>query len=398
MILQKEFFSVGEITSLIKDTLEKNFSDISVIGEISNFKSHTSGHWYFTLKDSVAQISCTMWKGLNSYVFFTPQDGMKIIVKGRITVYPPRGNYQMDVRSMQPAGTGDLQLAFEALKNKLFQEGLFDEENKQEIPDMPEKVGLITSKEGAAVRDMFSVAKRRFPMVQLFLIPVLVQGAGAAEQIAAAIDEMNNINEVDVIVIARGGGSIEDLWCFNEEIVARAIYRSGIPVVTGIGHEIDFTIADFVADLRAATPTAAMEIILPEQDEVVNYISSVQESIHDAVIDNITEYRDTITDYLSSRSFSLPLDRVRQSGQRLDYETMRFNNGFNTFFKSTATSITHIVEKIKLHDPEKIKKKGFVLVRQGDKFVGRGSDLSENKAFEMHFFDKKVIVKDNGKS
>lgn len=396
--MQKEFFSVGEITSLIKDTLEKNFSDISVIGEISNFKSHTSGHWYFTLKDSVAQISCTMWKGLNSYVFFTPQDGMKIIVKGRITVYPPRGNYQMDVRSMQPAGTGDLQLAFEALKNKLFQEGLFDEENKQEIPDMPEKVGLITSKEGAAVRDMFSVAKRRFPMVQLFLIPVLVQGAGAAEQIAAAIDEMNNINEVDVIVIARGGGSIEDLWCFNEEIVARAIYRSGIPVVTGIGHEIDFTIADFVADLRAATPTAAMEIILPEQDEVVNYISSVQESIHDAVIDNITEYRDTITDYLSSRSFSLPLDRVRQSGQRLDYETMRFNNGFNTFFKSTATSITHIVEKIKLHDPEKIKKKGFVLVRQGDKFVGRGSDLSENKAFEMHFFDKKVIVKDNGKS
>lgn len=396
--MQKEYFSVGEITSLIKDTLEKNFSDISVIGEISNFKAHTSGHWYFTLKDSAAQISCTMWKGLNSYVFFTPQDGMKIIVKGRITVYPPRGNYQMDVRSMQPVGTGDLQLAFEALKNKLFQEGLFDKENKVEIPDMPERIGLITSKEGAALRDMFSVAKRRFPMVQLSLIPVLVQGAGAAEQIAAAIDEMNNSGEVDVIVIARGGGSIEDLWCFNEEIVARAIYRSDIPIVTGIGHEIDFTIADFVADLRAATPTAAMEIILPDQSDVANYIGQLREAILETVLDNITDYRETITGYLSSRSFSLPLDRLRESAQRLDFETIRFNSGFNAFFKSTATSITHIVEKIKLHDPEKIKKKGFVLVRQGDKFVGRGSDLSENKAFEMHFFDKKISINDNGKS
>lgn len=396
--MQREYFSVSEITSLIKDTLEKNFSDLSVVGEISNFKAHSSGHWYFTLKDSGAQISCTMWKGLNSYVFFTPQDGMKIIVRGKITVYPPRGNYQMDVRSMQPVGTGDLQLAFEALKNKLLQEGLFDEEFKQEIPEMPERIGIITSREGAAIRDMFSVAKRRFPLVQLDLIPVQVQGAGAAEQIASALDQLNELNEVDVIILARGGGSIEDLWCFNEEIVARAIFRSELPVVTGIGHEVDFTIADFVADLRAATPTAAMELVLPDQSELSEDIISLTKYISDSVLAGINSKRELIQNFLSSRSFNRPIDRLRILNQKLDFEVMRFNNGFNVYFSEMAAGIKHLAEKIQLHDPEKIKKKGFVLVRQGDKFVGRGSDFFDEKDFEIHFYDKKLNINRNVKS
>jgi len=252
--------SVSELTKQIKLTLEENFSEVSVIGEMSNFKAHVSGHWYFNLKDANAVISCAMWKGLNNYVFFTPQDGMKIIVSGRITVYPPRGSYQIDVRSMKPAGVGELQAAFEMLKRKLADEGLFDEIHKKPMPSFPQKIGIVTAKDGAAFQDMISVAERRFPLVELVISPARVQGSGAAESIVESIKLLNKQKDIDLIIIARGGGSIEDLWAFNEEIVAREIFASKIPIITGIGHEVDFTISDFVADLRAPTPSAAMEI------------------------------------------------------------------------------------------------------------------------------------------
>lgn len=243
---EKQIFTVSELTQSIKFVLESAFENISVEGEISNFRSHISGHWYFNLKDENAVINCTMWRGLNNYVFFTPQDGMKVVVTGRITVYPPRGNYQIDVRSMKPAGEGELQAAFERLKQKLKAEGLFDEERKRNIPFFPNKIGIVTAIDGAAIRDMISVAERRFPLVELIIVPTKVQGSGAAEDIVDSLNKLNKLKDIDVIIVARGGGSIEDLWAFNEEIVARAIYKSRVPVITGIGHEIDFTIADFV--------------------------------------------------------------------------------------------------------------------------------------------------------
>ena len=215
----------------------------------------------FNLKDESAVVNCTMWKGVNNYVFFSPEDGMKVIVTGRVTVYPPRGSYQIDVRSMKPSGVGELQAAFERLKQKLYSEGLFDVEFKKEIPSFPKKIGLVTAADGAAVKDMISVARRRFPLIELLIVPTKVQGAGAAESIVKSINQLNLLKDIDVIILARGGGSIEDLWAFNEEIVARAIFKSKIPVISGVGHEVDFTIADFVADFRAATPSAAAELI-----------------------------------------------------------------------------------------------------------------------------------------
>ncbi len=220
----KSVLTVSEITKQIKQILETSFENISIIGEISGFKAHVSGHWYFNLKDANAVISCTMWKGVNNYVFFTPQDGMKVIITGRVTVFPPRGNYQIDVRSMKPAGAGELQGAFELLKQKLAAEGLFDIQKKKPVKAFNKKIGIVTAIDGAAFQDMKSVAERRFPLVELFVCPTKVQGVGAAENIVENIKELNKI-KLDVIILARGGGSIEDLWAFNEEIVAACDFQ-----------------------------------------------------------------------------------------------------------------------------------------------------------------------------
>ncbi len=291
MLFPDLVLTVSELTKQIKQTLEDGFSQISVEGEISNFKAHVSGHWYFNLKDANAVISCTMWKGLNSYVFFTPQDGMKIIVNGKISVYPPRGSYQIDVKSMKPAGVGELQAAFEKLKQKLSDEGLFDKEHKKEIPLFPEKIGIVTAIDGAAFRDMISVAKRRYPLAELIIAPSKVQGSGAAETIVESLERLNERDDIGVIILGRGGGSIEDLWAFNEEIVARAVYKSKIPVIAGIGHEIDFTIADFVADLRAPTPSAAMEIATPNMQEIIAFINEFSYNSTQFVSKIVLEFR-----------------------------------------------------------------------------------------------------------
>jgi exodeoxyribonuclease VII large subunit len=283
--------TVSEITKEIKQILEDGFTNVSIIGEISGFKAHVSGHWYFSLKDSNAIISCTMWKSMNNHVFFTPQDGMKVIVSGKITVYPPRGNYQVDVRSMRPSGAGELQAAFELLKQKLAAEGLFDQQYKKPIKAVSKKIGIVTAIDGAAFQDMKSVAERRFPLVELVVCPSRVQGTGAAENIAANIKELNTYKDIDVIILARGGGSIEDLWAFNEEIVAEAIFRSQIPIVTAIGHETDTCIADFVADLRAPTPSAAAEIVTAEKAQKLDFLRSVRRTLSNTLRHKTNEER-----------------------------------------------------------------------------------------------------------
>ncbi|MBI4667296.1 MAG: exodeoxyribonuclease VII large subunit [Nitrospinae bacterium] len=264
----RQVYTVAELTSELKDVIEGGFSSVWVEGEISNFKLYPSGHAYFTLKDEEAQVRAVMWKGLRNLLKFEPQDGDHVVCRGRLTVYEKRGEYQLSVEAMEPKGIGALQAAFEKLKEKLAAEGLFDLARKKPLPYIPWTVGIVTSPSGAVLRDMVRTINRRFPGLRIVFKPVAVQGEGAAQQIAAGIAEMNEYAKVDVIIAGRGGGSLEDLWAFNEEVVARAIAASRIPVVSAVGHETDFTIADFVADVRASTPTAAAEIIAPARVDV----------------------------------------------------------------------------------------------------------------------------------
>ena len=266
----KNILSISELTRLIKENLEKTFGEIWVEGELSNVRSPAaSGHYYFTLKDETSQLRAVLFRYMGRQVKFDLADGMLVICHGRISLYEPRGEYQLIIDYMEPKGLGALQLAFEQLKEKLRREGLFDPEHKRPIPFLPGRIGIVTSPTGAAIRDLLKVIGRRFPPMDILISPVRVQGEGAAREIAQAIDRLGRLGGIDVIIVTRGGGSLEDLWAFNEEIVARAIYGCPVPVISAVGHEIDFTIADFVADLRAPTPSAAGELAVPEKAELV---------------------------------------------------------------------------------------------------------------------------------
>jgi exodeoxyribonuclease VII large subunit len=387
-----QILTVSEITKEIRRTLEEGFDRVSVIGEISNFKAHYSGHWYFNLKDENAVINCTMWKGFNNLVFFTPQDGIKIIVNGRITVYPPRGNYQIDVRSMQPAGLGELQAAFESLKKKLSQEGLFDIKYKKEIPEIPKKIGIVTAVDGAAIKDILSVAERRFPLVELVITPTKVQGSGAAESIVRSIKQLNTGKDVDVIILARGGGSIEDLWAFNEEIVARAIFDSVIPVISGIGHEIDFTIADFVADLRAPTPSVAMELATPDKQDFVVFIDEFLYNASENISQLLERKQEVITNSLGSYGFRFLLERIRNNYQKLDGLISKNYQSIDKKSLITRNNISLLSKTIEAHDLNKSLKKGFALIKQNHKFISRKMNFDENLPATINFFDGEIKV------
>jgi len=271
----KKILTVTELTQQIKRYLEEGFENVWVEGEISNFRIPSSGHYYFTLKDDKSQIRAVVFRFMGRYLKFEPHDGLLVICRGRINVYESRGEYQLILDYMEPKGIGALQLAFEQLKEKLQKEGLFDPERKEPLPLLPQKIGIVTSPTGAAIKDLLNVIGRRFPNVGILINPVKVQGDGAAQEIARAIEELNHLAGIDVIILTRGGGSLEDLWAFNEEIVARAIYNSSIPVISAVGHEIDFTIADFVADLRAPTPSAAGELVVKDKVELINLLESL---------------------------------------------------------------------------------------------------------------------------
>ncbi|MCW8806236.1 MAG: exodeoxyribonuclease VII large subunit [Ignavibacteriaceae bacterium] len=388
----KQILTVSELTKEIRRTLEESFEQVSVIGEISNFKSHVSGHWYLSLKDSDAVINCTMWKGFNQYVFFTPQDGMKILVNGKLTVYPPRGSYQLDVRSMKPAGLGELQEAFEKLKKKLESEGLFDEKFKKPIPVFPNKIGIVTAIDGAAFRDLISVAKRRFPLAEIVIAPARVQGSGAAESVVKAIKQMNDHSDINVIIVSRGGGSIEDLWAFNEEIVARAIFKSKIPIISGVGHEVDFTITDYVADLRAPTPSVAMEIATPDINDIENFIidSFSKSSIH--IEEVIEEKIADVTSLYNSYGFRLPMEILNRKSQQVD---MSINSIVQSIEKSSMIydkKISLLSKSLEAYNVERSLKRGFVLVKQNSKFVTRASDFNREKKIQIKFFDGEITT------
>ncbi len=388
----EEILSVSELTKEIKITLEEGFSSLRVVGEISNFKAHYSGHWYFTLKDSGAQINCTMWKGVNNYVFFTPQDGMKVVITGRLSVYPPRGTYQLDVRSMKHAGEGELQIAFEKLKKKLSDEGLFRQETKQPIPRFPEKIGIVTAIDGAALKDMINVASRRFPLTELVVAASKVQGEGAAATIVKGIEELSKRDDIDVMIVGRGGGSLEDLWAFNEEEVARAIFASRIPIISGVGHEIDFTIADFVADFRAPTPSAAMELATPDKDEIFAFIDDFSYTNTNKIFEIIRDKKELVERLINSYGFRKPDEIIKYRAQIVDNLIYRIENSISSIVRENNNKLDLLKANIKTFDINSTLQKGFVLVHQEGKIVKRASDFERTKNTKLKFYDNEVSI------
>jgi exodeoxyribonuclease VII large subunit len=382
--------SITELTRGIKAIIEEEFNFVYVTGEISNFKDHSSGHFYFTLKDEKAQISAIMWSSRNKDLIFRPESGMKVTAKGRITLYETRGSYQIDVFEMLPAGEGELQMAFERLKQKLFDEGLFSDIHKKALPDFPGKVGVITSGTGAALQDFIRVTEKRFPVTELLLFPANMQGAGSAESVVKAIKQANkNYPEIEILVITRGGGSIEDLWTFNDEGLARAIFDSEIPVVSAIGHEIDFTICDFVSDLRAPTPSAAAEMIFPDKNELLRNLNDYGAVLRNMVRDklgNLKKFLDSIsgnyyirrvTDIINEYNFRL--DDIQRN---MDYEvTDRFKN-----IRNTLESSEKLLNSL---NPDMVLKRGFAMISipEKDKIITRKKMLPGNTTVKIKFYD-----------
>jgi exodeoxyribonuclease VII large subunit len=390
MATQPEILTVTAVTRHIKRLLEGNFPSLAVQGEISNFKLHTSGHAYFTLKDEGAQLSCVMWRSRVGGLAFTPEDGMKVIATGRITVYEPRGNYQCDVVSLRPLGVGELQVAFERLKAKLSGEGLFDAARKKPLPEYPSRIGIVTSPTGAALQDILNILGRRFPGVTVILNPVRVQGAGAAAEIAQAVDDFGRFGAVDVLIVGRGGGSLEDLWAFNEEVVARAIARSPIPIVSAVGHEVDFTIADFVADLRAPTPSAAAELVVRDRRELLEVVRNNWYTINDAVMTLVADARKRIRHLLESHALNRPVDRLHQNAQRLDELDRAITVAASHLFAMTRARQKSLGQRLAALDPRMTLKRGYTIVHRNGHIIPSRLLLKTADTVDVEFHDGTV--------
>jgi exodeoxyribonuclease VII large subunit len=337
---ERRVFSVSELTGAIRDLFTRNFTDILVEGEISNCRSAQSGHIYCTLKDERSQIRCVCFKNQLRLMKFRPEDGLHVTVRGSISVYEARGEYQIYVEHIEPVGLGALQLAFDQLKKRLDAEGLFAADRKKPLPLLPRCIGLITSPAGAAVRDVVRILRRRFYNVHITVYPVRVQGDGAAAEIVRALQFFNRRQSVDVLILARGGGSLEDLWTFNEEIVARAISNSVIPVISGIGHETDFTIADFVADVRASTPSAAAELVVQTRREFDKHIADLRTALSDQMRYRILVLSRRVHELAGRRGFRRPLDLLRQQRQRADELISRLAHGLRANIESSRKRFT----------------------------------------------------------
>lgn len=345
----RDIYSVTRLNREARSLLEGSFPLLWVEGEISNFSRPGSGHWYFTLKDEAAQVRCAMFRNRNAVLRFTPENGMHVLLRARISLYEARGEYQIIAEHMEEAGDGALRRAFELLKQRLQSEGLFKPEHKKALPHFPSQIGVITSPTGAAIRDILTTIRRRFPALPIIVYPTAVQGAGSAEQIANMIAVAGQRKECDVLVVARGGGSLEDLWAFNEEIVARAIYQCPLPIVTGIGHEIDFTIADFVADQRAPTPTAAAELITPNQYEILNRLQQQTARLQHLLQSRLHRAEEKLR--LLSRHIQHPGRRVQDWSQRLDEAQARLTNAISHQLRHSLSHVTQLRTRLQATNP-----------------------------------------------
>ncbi|MDD2581947.1 MAG: exodeoxyribonuclease VII large subunit [Desulfuromonadaceae bacterium] len=349
---EKTILTVSRLTALLRGVLEENFEQLWVQGEVSNLSYPSSGHCYFTLKDSGAQLRCVMFKNAVKNLKFRLTDGMALILRGRISVYDQRGEYQLICEYMEPAGIGALQTAFVQLKEKLAADGLFDESHKTSMPRFPRKIGVVTSPTGAAIHDIVNVLKRRFASLEVLLYPVRVQGEGAAVEIARAIDELNRMAGVDIVIVGRGGGSLEDLWAFNEEVVARAVYRSKIPIISAVGHETDWTICDFVADLRAPTPSAAAELVIASSDELRSQIGALSHRLRRSVETMLAAYDGRLQGLC--RALHDPRTMLGHLAQRMDDLTGRLDMGLAAAVSRRRDRFERLQDALQYNNPQGI--------------------------------------------
>lgn len=438
---EHRYLTVNALTKYIKRKFDADphLQDVLVKGEISNFKRHSSGHMYFTLKDEKARILAVMFSSQSRSMKFNPENGMKIIVKGDISVYEPSGQYQIYIKEMRPDGIGELFLAYEQLKKKLEAEGLFSPAHKQRIPAFPNTVGVITSPTGAAIRDVLTTIKRRYPIARIIVLPALVQGENAPASIVRAIEKANTINDMDVLIVGRGGGSIEELWAFNEEVVARAIYSSAIPIISAVGHETDFTIADFVADLRAPTPTGAAELAVPHIDELLERVLQRQTRLLRAMKEKFRFEKERLARMQRSYAFRYPmrlyeqkLEQVDKLSEQLVRNTKRLSmlkreqlqtvhqrlqrnhpkqllteseekflrsqkellRSMKQIFIKKQTEFSHIIATLEALSPLKIMERGYSLVYSDEnKIVKSIHQVKKNQPVEIKLTDGSVVCK-----
>lgn len=421
-----KYLSVTALTKYLKYKfdVDEHLKTVYLKGEISNFKSHTTGHLYFSIKDENSKINAIMFSANAKKIVFTPIDGMKVLARGRITIYEATGNYQIYIDEMLEDGVGNLYIAFEQLKEKLSKEGLFDSRFKKKIPKIPSRVGVVTAQTGAAIKDILSTIKRRYPICEVILFPSLVQGEAAASDIVKNIKMAENY-DLDVLIVGRGGGSIEDLWPFNEEIVARAIFESSIPIISAVGHEIDYTIADFVADLRAPTPTGAAELAVPNLVDLKKHIGQLKIRLNENVL-KVINYQKLYLDSLKN-SFVIknPLIMYDNKKQKLDSIIEKLNNilrikmdknidklnflknsyilkNSDLLYKPKRDDLNNIIEKLELINPLKVLKRGYSVVYKDDFIINSVDNLNKSDKLKIKLSDGNVItkieelVKDNG--
>ncbi len=392
-LIEDKILSVTELTREIKLSLENEYSSLWVEGEISNFKRHTSGHLYFSIKDTNASLRCVMWRGTAAYLQFEPEDGVKVRVFGDVTVYEKQGAYQLRANRIVPLGVGHLEIAFRKLKEKLAAEGLFAEDIKQALPRYPETVGVVTSPTGAAVRDIIVTLQRRWPAVRIVLAPVAVQGAGAAEQIAAAIEDFNRWGKADVLIVGRGGGSLEDLWPFNEEIVARAVYNSDVPVVSAVGHEVDFSICDFVADLRAPTPTAAAEAVVPDAAQVRAGIARAVKTMSVRMSEQVRRYREVVRGFTTHYGLRRIADVVFQKAQEIDDFERRLYNGIRAMASNRRGRVDRLTAQLTALSPARVLQRGYSMTRTypGERIITNSGDVKPGTKIKTVLADGELL-------
>lgn len=397
--MEYKTFTISEITNYIQELLTGDplLNDLYLTGEISNYHHHSSGHMYFTLKDDSASINAIMFRSNNQHLKFALEDGLKVNAHGYISLYRPRGIYQFYVDKIEPAGKGALYLAFEQLKARLEKEGLFAAEHKKDIPLLPKKIGIVTSPTGAAIRDILSVVRRRFDNVSVLIVPSLVQGEQAADQIVRGIEYLNLRDDIDLIILSRGGGSIEDLWPFNEEKVARAIYNSKIPVISGVGHETDFTIADFVADLRAPTPSAAAELAISSRLELEKNLAGIYTRLCKAVQYKIENYQERVAALARKRIFTNPVELVASQFQRLDDLSRRLQWGMEKTLAKNQERFRILNGKLESLSPLKTLARGYSITTAEGRVIKDISQVEVGDLISTRVKDGVIFSRVEGK-
>lgn len=379
--------SVSELTQDIKALLEGNFLDIQVEGEVSNASTSRSGHTYFTLKDEQAQLSCVIWRGVNQRLDIELEDGQQIVAGGDIQVYPPHGKYQLIVRSLEQAGIGALQKAFEKLKTQLKEEGLFDDKHKKALPEFPFKIGVITSATGAAFHDITDTLKRRWPMAEVLLHHASVQGTNSAPELVKAINWFSDAQNVDLLIVGRGGGSLEDLWPFNEEAVARALFDCRVPTISAVGHEVDFSISDFVADARAATPTQAAILATPDINEVRLFTDDLSTRLHTVVEELIAHRKERVQQLVKSHALQAVQQKVNAMSDRIQGLRERLAHRQEVLFMKKQNKLSNLQHRLELLNPNAPLEQGFTRIWQDDDWVRSSEEYDSQKASTIEWKD-----------